>query len=472
MEVNDSQTTDYSNRNKIEKENLLEKELKEIDELFEKDLENLSDIERENTEILENLTMRINSNKINIDHNQENLIAENKLSESKKQNKIIDSKIILDSITLNPYFDNSLIQNVTEEERANILLSTKIFYLNDKKITKIANLEIYENLIELYLQRNLIKKIEGLDYLKNLKILSLNNNYINKIEGINHLSSLKILDLGDNIIESFEIENFHPSLSYLYLFDNIFYDNISLLDYRSQCVKFFSDLKRLDGLDVSDLERRILIEEEDVNEVSVLVIQKLNYIEDHYFNLRKSRNEMLKRFSGNFKSLVEEENFVTDELNSQSFNLDKIKEEINLRKEDFEKEMRIRSSTLRQRLNDIYNKSKVVSIISDERKKKIEGKINKAMKFDEKKDLAESIIRGFSQVEASNPDAFLTEKIGENFDFLNTNENWTNNADKKFMTANSFLSGKDKNKEGKLKVNENSLLSDISDLSYINKNNN
>jgi Leucine-rich repeat (LRR) protein len=67
----------------------------------------------------------------------------------------------------------------------------------------------------------------------------LNNNYIVNVEGLKNLSSLRILDLGDNIIEELHMEELPTSISYLYLFDNIFYDTISLFDFRAKCIKRF-----------------------------------------------------------------------------------------------------------------------------------------------------------------------------------------------------------------------------------------
>jgi hypothetical protein len=49
-----------------------------------------------------------------------------------------------------------------ESEKIDKILKIKIFLLNDLKINKIDNLNIYkDNLLELYLQRNLITKIEN-----------------------------------------------------------------------------------------------------------------------------------------------------------------------------------------------------------------------------------------------------------------------------------------------------------------------
>ena len=181
--LNDEFTSNsnYLDKSKINEKDLttnqLHKELELIDKMFEKDLTNLNLIEQENTEVLKNLNYKIQG----ISNDKSHSLNNNKEIEINAKDKlqiILDKGIILDSITSNPYFDKCLINNVTEEDRAKILLSSKIFYLMDKRLTKIANLEIYENLTELYLQRNFIKKIEGLECLKNLKILSFFHNIL------------------------------------------------------------------------------------------------------------------------------------------------------------------------------------------------------------------------------------------------------------------------------------------------------
>ena len=397
------------------------------------------------------------------------------LNNSSRLERVLDSKILLDSIASNPYDEKDLkyYRNLKEEEGAKILLCSSIFFLNDKKITKISNLEIYHNLSELYLQRNFIKKIEGLEQLFNLKILSLNNNYIVNVEGLKILSSLRILDLGDNIIEELHMEEFPTSISYLYLFDNIFYDTISLFDFRAKCIKKFPDLTRLDGLDVSNIERMILTEE-DVAEMDTYLVLKLKHVKDYYDNMRRIRREILKHdeFLFNLDSNKEELSlFVTDEFESGNLNLDKIKEEISSRKRDFETDSSARMSNLKHKLNNILEKVRDNPIIDEDRRNRIVGRINKAIKFDQKKETAENILRGMTanfekisegiNVDILENDSDVDEEyVSSGLICLDNSEK--NQIEKKTSGINYFL-----NKD--IKQTKNMLLTDMSDLSFLEK---
>ena len=67
---------------------------------------------------------------------------------------------------------------------------------------KIENLEIFENLENLYLQYNKIAEI-GVGLLKNVNLifLAMHNNQIKNVEGLSHLKKLAYLDLSNNLIE-------------------------------------------------------------------------------------------------------------------------------------------------------------------------------------------------------------------------------------------------------------------------------
>jgi hypothetical protein len=333
--------------------------------------------------------------------------------------KILDSKIILESFKMQKLNTNEasitngqqLIQHINEfvgkdadnlEYNYEHLLNAEYFFLGTKNITKIANLEIYTNLQELCLQGNKITKIEGLEFLQNLILLNLNHNYITMIEGLDKLLNLKILNLADNMIEKFNISTIPKNISYLYLFDNLFYEEVDIFSFRSICICYFPHLIRLDYLNISNLERMILIDKSNLRKISLIVKKKLNYVLSHYEDFKNERKTLLEEFKAKFqtksqpdsnqsyelsKSMIDYSN--TEESTTNLADLLKIKSQ--QRVKDFEESSNERMKDLKIKLEEVRNKFKSIPIIDDDRKKKIENKITNALKVEEKMKKAESI---------------------------------------------------------------------------------
>jgi hypothetical protein len=145
--------------------------------------------------------------------------------------------------------------------------------------------------------------MKGLDNLKSLEVLNLGYNNISKIENISHLSNLQILDLSNNLIKEFKIE-FLPkeNLIYLYMYYNPFFNNIKLLEYRSEIITNFEKIERIDRLDINDRERLILIDKSNLKYANRL--KSLDFIQKHYDNYNKKTNEIFNIFKQKIDSDV------------------------------------------------------------------------------------------------------------------------------------------------------------------------
>ena len=165
----------------------------------------------------------------------------NTIQEQKTPKEIVlNNKIILDAVKMYNKLSSQYAKEQKEEEESKMLLEATIFMLNGKRISKIANLEIYENLQELYLSNNYITEICGLEHLISLQVLNLKGNYIKEIKNIKHLNKLEILDISYNEIDKFAIEELPcDNLYYVYLFDNPFFETTSVLLYRSKLINYY-----------------------------------------------------------------------------------------------------------------------------------------------------------------------------------------------------------------------------------------
>lgn len=339
----------------------LQKELDRIDKDYDKDIQEYNLIEEYSKGLLHNLDFQNKQrqrnldkefkleilseriNKINESNNNNNNTNSDKIAEddidtiakenlevmstnkniSKLKNKnILNLDLVIKSITAYEKIDfNSL----SKDEEKQYLLDLKILLLNDKKISKIENLDIFEGLSELYLQRNFIIEIENFKHLKNLQILSLHNNFIKEIKNLSHLQSLKILDLSDNIIESFDVTEFPKNLNYLYLFDNLFYDKIDIFEFRYLCITTIPSLVKLDYLIINEQEKIFLpgfnIKKPDSN-YNYNLKRKLKHISEHYNQMRKDRKSALNDYLDylNNSSIYLNLNTVTDNSGSYTEN--------------------------------------------------------------------------------------------------------------------------------------------------------
>ena len=178
------------------------------------------------------------------------------------------------------YINDGFIRKISKQNNVSRIHALNLNNLRDKKIRYIENLQTLFNLENLDLSNNLIEKIDGLKTLKKLKYLSLANNFISNITNLEELSRLEILDLHQNQIHSIPIWFGKKliSLKVLNLANNQIsaFDQIARLrtlyelrelclqgnpieyneNYRLLIISYVPSLQRLDGIDVSEDERK------------------------------------------------------------------------------------------------------------------------------------------------------------------------------------------------------------------------
>jgi hypothetical protein len=348
-------------------ENTIDKELQEIDDHFDNEIDNINMIEDKNIELLENIHREFKEESEKEEHD----LITKKLKSNKY--KILDAKLIMSMIP-----EISKIEDYDAQLTA--VINIKEAFLNDKKILRIENLDVFQNLKEIYLQRNYIEKIEGLTFNTNLEILNLNNNYVKKIENLQHLKKLKILSLGDNIIETFCAKELPENLIYLYLFDNLFFDKICVLEYRQQCLKKLSSVIRLDGLDVSEKERHMLTDVKNI-ENNLMVQKQLDYIKIFYREIKVQRKNALSGYLNDIQHEPIDQSFIYEGLKED---LKLLKEKSCVRTTKFKDQSVERMDSLKTRLNDLREKMKEnIDIFDTLKLGSIKEKLKKAFKIDE-----------------------------------------------------------------------------------------
>jgi len=178
------------------------------------------------------------------------------------------------------YINDGFIRKISKQNNVTRIHSLNFNNLRDKKIRYIENLQTLINLENLDLSNNLIEKIDGLKTLKKLKYLSLANNFISTIINLEELNRLENLDLHQNQIHSIPIwfGKRLTSLKILNLANNQIssFDQITRLrglyqlrelylqgnpidqheHYRLLVISYVPNLQRLDGIDVSENERK------------------------------------------------------------------------------------------------------------------------------------------------------------------------------------------------------------------------
>ena len=236
---------------------------------------------------------------------QSELNEVNTIQEQKTPKEIVlNNKIILAAVKMYNKLSSQYAKEQKEEEESKMLLEATIFMLNGKRISKIANLEIYENLQELYLSNNYITEICGLEHLISLQVLNLKGNYIKEIKNIKHLNKLEILDISYNEIDKFAIEELPcDNLYYVYLFDNPFFETTSVLLYRSKLIQKCPLIIRIDKLDISDREKLILIDESNLK--SKFSLKCLNFITEHYDNMKNKNVSKFKELDDTIKKDID-----------------------------------------------------------------------------------------------------------------------------------------------------------------------
>ena len=406
---------------------------------------NISSSTNENDNIL-------NENNINSINEEEKNLAK-QIGEYKPEEITLNKKIIIDSIALyntisTNYGDKKLdINRLAQGEQEKALLETEIFLLNGKRISHIDELDKYINLKELYLNQNYITEIKGLDNLLNLQVLNLSFNNISKIENIDHLINLEILDISNNLIKTFKVELLpKKNLIYLYTYYNPFFNDIKILNYRSQIIINFEKIERIDKLDITDRERLLLIDESNLKYNNRL--KSLDYIQDHYNNYNKKSQDIFnlfkKQIDSDVKNVLDKKNKNKNNNNTADINKNyTTTNEPHVDQEDKDvlreiKELKKQSEelfndsilTLQNKNNKIIKKNidnqkkfmesdsvkklqaqidllnekfKKANFIDPEIKKKFEKKIQDAIKFKERithaEELANKVIENFNKKE-------------------------------------------------------------------------
>ena len=408
---------------------------------------NISSSTNENDNIL-------NENNINSINEEEKNLAK-QIGEYKPEEITLNKKIIIDSIALyntisTNYGDKKLdINRLAQGEQEKALLETEIFLLNGKRISHIDELDKYINLKELYLNQNYITEIKGLDNLLNLQVLNLSFNNISKIENIDHLINLEILDISNNLIKTFKVELLpKKNLIYLYTYYNPFFNDIKILNYRSQIIINFEKIERIDKLDITDRERLLLIDETNLKYNNRL--KSLDYIQDHYNNYNKKSQDIFnlfkKQIDSDVKNVLDKKNKNKNNNNNNTADINKnytTTNEPHVDQEDKDvlreiKELKKQSEelfndsilTLQNKNNKIIKKNidnqkkfmesdsvkklqnqidllnekfKKANFIDPEIKKKFEEKILNAIKFKERithaEELANKVIEDFNKKE-------------------------------------------------------------------------
>ena len=408
---------------------------------------NISSSTNENDNIL-------NENNINSINEEEKNLAK-QIGEYKPEEITLNKKIIIDSIALyntisTNYGDKKLdINRLAQGEQEKALLETEIFLLNGKRISHIDELDKYINLKELYLNQNYITEIKGLDNLLNLQVLNLSFNNISKIENIDHLINLEILDISNNLIKTFKVELLpKKNLIYLYTYYNPFFNDIKILNYRSQIIINFEKIERIDKLDITDRERLLLIDESNLKYNNRL--KSLDYIQDHYNNYNKKSQDIFnlfkKQIDSDVKNVLDKKNKNKNNNNNNTADINKnytTTNEPHVDQEDKDvlreiKELKKQSEelfndsilTLQNKNNKIIKKNidnqkkfmesdsvkklqnqidllnekfKKANFIDPEIKKKFEEKILNAIKFKERithaEELANKVIEDFNKKE-------------------------------------------------------------------------
>ena len=237
-------------------------------------------------------------------------LSKDEIYKYKPEEITLNKKIILDSIILyntisTNYGEKNLdISHLSKTQQEKALKEAEILLLNGKKIVHINELDIFENLKELYLNQNFITEIKGLDNLKNLQVLNLSFNNIKKIENISHLSNLNIFDLSNNLLEEFEYELIpKENLIYLYMYYNPFFKKMNFFEYRSNIIIYFEKKEKIDKLEIKDRERLLLIDKSNLKYENRL--KSLEYIKKHYENYNKSNQEVFNMFKAKIDSDIE-----------------------------------------------------------------------------------------------------------------------------------------------------------------------
>lgn len=152
------------------------------------------------------------------------------------------------------------------DNKLNDLSACTHLALSTNCIDRIQPLPGLKNLKILSLGRNQIRKFEKLDDVAGtLEQLWISYNSIDKLDGLANMRELKTLYMSNNLIKTFdELYKLKdcPKLEELLLLGNPIYEELSAAERRSQVIKRLPNLKKLDAVLVSEMERESALNDE------------------------------------------------------------------------------------------------------------------------------------------------------------------------------------------------------------------
>lgn len=207
----------------------------------------------------------------------------------------ITLKLIMDR-NMPKKLEKPKIDTIAEEEdqpvgnladlKAQQLLKLTHIHLDRENIDEIDNLAEYlGDITHLYLQHNLITKIENLEFFQNLKFLVLSNNQIEIVENLQTLKSLKLLDLSYNQIKVLDVKELPMGLCFLNLVGNPCTEIAGWRDYE---LKIKSHLRRLIQLNENELD------DDDGDEIEEKE-DEIENNEDQLDTMERTQQEIVKR---------------------------------------------------------------------------------------------------------------------------------------------------------------------------------
>jgi len=153
------------------------------------------------------------------------------------------------------------------DNKLNDLTACTHLALSTNSIDRIQPLPGLKNLKILSLGRNVIRKFEKLDDVAaTLEQLWVSYNQIDKLDGLQNMRELQILYISNNLIKTFDelykLKDL-PKLTEILLIGNPIYDELSKEERRAQVIKRLPNLKKLDAVLVSEMERESALEEKE-----------------------------------------------------------------------------------------------------------------------------------------------------------------------------------------------------------------
>mmetsp|Transcript_18300 Transcript_18300/g.25708 ORF Transcript_18300/g.25708 Transcript_18300/m.25708 type:complete len:197 (-) Transcript_18300:73-663(-) len=152
------------------------------------------------------------------------------------------------------------------DNKLNDLTACTHLGLSTNCIDRIQPLPGLKNLKILSLGRNVIRKFEKLDDVAStLEQLWVSYNQIDKLDGLANMRELQVLYMSNNSIKTFDelykLKDL-PKLNEILLIGNPIYDDQTVEERRAQVIKRLPNLKKLDAVIVSEVEREAALNED------------------------------------------------------------------------------------------------------------------------------------------------------------------------------------------------------------------